>query len=87
MKTCLSQGRAARARRALAEPVVPSTASPFPVAVHIAAVPESDPESWPRYVVDRDDEDGSFHLVDIDCHLEWDGWRIDEFDRVEGGDL
>ena len=58
-----------------------------------ALIPESDPESWPQYVLDWD-EDGAPHLIDIDVSIEWDGWRIagfedlrNEFDQVEGGGL
>ena len=74
MRVRLSQGRIARARKAQADD---------PTAGSVA---ESDPESWPQYVLDWDEE-GVPHVVDVDASIEWDGWRVAELDQVEGGDL
>jgi hypothetical protein len=85
MKVRLSSGRAARARIARGVPVTPSTPSPFPQAIlGVVNLPEIDPEFWPNYVLDWD-EDGVPHIVDIDASIEWDGWRVPEIDQVEGG--
>ncbi len=85
MKVRLSQGRVARARFARGIPVNPSAPSPFPPSM-IAILPESDPKSWPNYILDWDD-DGVPHIVDVDASIEWDGWRVPEFDQIEEGDL
>ena len=85
MKVRLASGRAARARIARGIPVTPSTPSPFPQAIlGVVNLPESDPEFWPNYVLDWD-EDGVPHIVDVDASIEWDGWRVPEIDQVEGG--
>ncbi len=82
MKVRLSQGRVARARIASGVRVLPSSTS---CASHAYAdVPESDPESWPQFILDWDD-DGVPHLVDVDASIEWDGWRLPEFDELDGG--
>jgi hypothetical protein len=86
MKVRLANGRAARAR-ARKHPLrgtctKPATVLPF--SHFMAAVPEGDPESWPPYVIHRD-ENGVLHIVDVDCPIEWDGWRIPEFDQAKGG--
>jgi|SRR5271166_3430218 len=78
MQVRLNQGRIARARRAHGVPVDPSSQD----IRAVADLPESDPESWPQYVVDCD-EDGVPHIVDVDASIEWDGWRIPEFDQTK----
>ena len=80
MPARLAQGPAAHTRVGL----LPSSAST--PAQAIAGIPESDPESWPQFVLDWD-EDGVPHLVDVDASIEWDGWRVTEFGQVKGGDL
>jgi hypothetical protein len=79
MRVCLAQGRAAPARAARELPPLP------PNCAMADSIAESDPATWPQYVLDWDD-DGSPHIVDIDCCIEWDGWRIPEFDSSEGGE-
>jgi hypothetical protein len=83
MKVRLANGRAARARARAASgiPIMSSGPLPFPKAW--TDPPESDPESWPRFIVYRDDEDGSLHVVDVECRITVDpeSWPIYVLDR------
>jgi hypothetical protein len=92
MRVRLAQGRVARARMspARSKPVTPSSFSPFPQL--IAPIVEDDgerdansrPATWPPYAIDRDD--AGFRLIDIDASIDWDGWRLPQFDEIEGGE-
>ena len=90
MTVCLEEGQLDRARFTRGIPVHPSISQSSPEADDFG---ESDPESWPQFVLDWD-EDGVPHLVDVDASIEWDGWRIPDVDQDDqlwleqlGGDL
>ncbi len=76
MRVRLAQGRIARARRA--QDFVANCSMAYSIA-------ESDPESWPQYILYW--EDGVPELVDVDKYVDWDEWGFPDLDQLEGGAL